>query len=58
MKQQAVEKAIAETWEAAHEIKMQAVKEALQKAQGQHEKQLKKLSKKHERAIKVCIASN
>lgn len=50
----AVEKAVASTWEDAHQIKVEAVQEALNALQIQHEKQLKKLSRQHERRVKVC----
>jgi len=43
----AVEKAVASTWEDAHQIKVEAVQEALNALQIQHEKQLKKLSRQH-----------
>lgn len=48
-----VEKAVADTWEAAHEVKMQAVQDALEKANVKHEKQLRKLARQHERTLKV-----
>lgn len=51
----AVEKAVASTWEAAHQIKVEAVQEALNALQIQHEKQLKKLSRQHERRVKEEI---
>ena len=54
-RQVAVEKAVADTWEAAQELKIQAVKEALAKVQTQHDKQMRKLAKQHERALKVCL---
>lgn len=54
VRQTAVEKAIADTWEGAHIIKTQAVKEAVEKTQAQHEKQIRRLAKQHDRAIKVC----
>lgn len=52
----AVEKAIADTWESAHQIKLQAVQDALQKAQLLHEKQTRQLIRQHKRAIKVSEA--
>ena len=55
IKQVAVEKAVADTWEAAHAIKTQAVKEAIEKTQAQHEKQIRRLAKQHDRAIKVML---
>ena len=43
IRQVAVEQAVADTWETAHQIKLEAVKEALHKSQVQHEKQIRKL---------------
>ncbi|XP_067936637.1 uncharacterized protein C6orf163-like [Watersipora subatra] len=51
LQQVAVEKAVAETWEAAKELKIQAVREALDEAKVQHEKQLQQLRQQHERSI-------
>lgn len=52
-RQLAVEKAVADTWDAAHSIKTQAVKEAIEKTQAQHEKQIRRLARQHDRAVKV-----
>lgn len=48
-----VDKAIADTWETAQQAKEQAVKDALEAAQTKHEKQMRKLSRQHEKTVKV-----
>ena len=41
------------TWEAAEIVKKEALEVALKKAQLEHDKQIRKINKEHQRAIKV-----
>lgn len=50
-----MDKAIADTWETAQEIKEKAVQDALDLAQTKHEKLNRKLCKQHEKAVKVPL---
>lgn len=52
-KQQAVEQAVNESWRTAQELREQAVKDAVSSIQSKHEKQLRRLSRQNDRAIKV-----
>ena len=61
VRQDAIERAVADAWEAAQEIKVKAVKDAVEKAQVQHEKQLRRVARQHDRALKVrdhCLDLN
>lgn len=53
-----IEKAVADTWEEADKEKVKAVEETLEKTQIKHEKQLRRLSKQHERALTVSMLWN
>ncbi len=54
-KVEAVRAAEQATWEAAEIVKKEALEVALKKAQLEHDKQIRKINKEHQRAIKVSV---